>query len=356
MHHTFQLPDYPLYLGSLQETFPAWLQQRPSAPIFILTDENTHRDCLPYFLTASGLPTDTPTMQIPAGEHYKTIATCERIWQTMLERHLDRNALVINLGGGVVGDMGGFCAATWKRGVDFVQVPTTLLSMTDAAIGGKLGIDFQGIKNTVGVFRNPAAVFGDPFFLQTLSERELRSGFAEVLKHAIIGAPALWQQLASGFTLTGNTADVWLDILQQSAAVKVQVVTDDPHEKGIRMLLNYGHTIGHAVESYYLDSATPLTHGEAIAIGMLCESYLQPTTKGVSFAFIQTAMDRFFTRRDIPPVSIPLLWRLLQHDKKNAAGAVRMAVPGDAPLTMQLVELTEEDLARSVGFYNMLRG
>ena len=356
MTTTFYPGDaYPVVLGRLQDTFSAWLQQRRPSKILLLTDANTRRDCLPGFLAATGLPANTPVVEIPAGETYKHIQTCTSIWEQMLQTQLDRHALVINLGGGVIGDMGGFCAATWKRGVDFVQVPTTLLSMTDAAIGGKLGIDFQKVKNTIGVFQNPAAVFVDPVFLRTLPERELRSGFAEVIKHALIGAPELWEMIRN-FTpeqLSACSPETWLDILRQSIAVKVRVVTEDPHEKGIRMLLNYGHTIGHALESYFLETDNPLTHGEAIAIGMLAESWVQHQRQSVQVPddWIRLML-RMFPHRNIPLDIVPEIWQTMQQDKKNKAGTIRMTVPGNMELEMQVLEPTIEEIRDSVLNYN----
>ena len=195
MKPTFQLPNYPIWVGPLAQTFPAWFESAGYTQVFLIADAETRKHCLPIFLQETGLSPDVPGTTIPAGEHFKNMHTCAHIWQDMLAAGLDRKALVINLGGGVVGDMGGFCAATYKRGVDFVQIPTTLLSMTDASVGGKLGIDFNGIKNAIGLFGDPVAVFSDPIFFNTLSERELRSGFAEVIKHAIIGDAELWDHL-----------------------------------------------------------------------------------------------------------------------------------------------------------------
>lgn len=349
--------DYPVFLGELASAFPEWLQQRKYSGILLLTDANTRRYCLPAFLAATGLPASTPVVEIPAGETHKHIATCTLIWEKMLAARLDRHALVINLGGGVIGDMGGFCAATWKRGVDFVQVPTTLLSMTDAAIGGKLGIDFQKVKNTVGVFQNPAAVFVDPVFLKTLPERELRSGFAEVIKHALIGDAALWEIIrqATPEKIANYTPENWLDVLRLSIAVKVKVVTEDPHEKGIRMLLNFGHTVGHALESYFLETEAPLTHGEAIAIGMLTEQFIQQkrSSADVSQAWITLIMN-MFPHRSIPPEIIPEIWQTMQQDKKNKAGSVRVSVPKNMELAMEIVEPSQEELQRSILFYNGL--
>ncbi len=330
MNHTFQLDGYSVSLGDIRGAFPAWLRQHAYSQIFILTDENTRRVCLPIFLEKTSLPNEVKIAEIPAGENFKTLAGCQQIWQQMLEAKLDRKALVVNLGGGVIGDLGGFCAATWKRGVDFIQVPTTLLAMTDAAIGSKLGIDFQGVKNIIGVFRNPAAVFVDPVFLKTLPERELRSGFAEVIKHAFIGG-----QLSESLKLSESS---WLETLRASIAVKARVVQEDPLENGLRAILNFGHTIGHALESYFLETKEPLTHGEAVAIGMICEGWLALSTPP-----------------PIPESAFPEIWNLMLQDKKNAAGKVRMAVPGAEPFSMRILEPSREEIEQSLLFYNSLK-
>ncbi len=358
MSTTFYPGDaYPVLLDDLEHTFPAWLEQRQASQILLLADTHTRQHCLPVFMAATGLPADTPVMEIPAGETHKQIATCTSIWEEMLRAQLDRHALVINLGGGVIGDMGGFCAATWKRGVDFVQVPTTLLSMTDAAIGGKLGIDFQKVKNTIGVFQNPAAVFVDPIFLHTLPERELRSGFAEVIKHALIGSPELWNIIRdfSQDSLRACSRSQWLEMLRLSIAVKVRIVTEDPQEKGIRMLLNYGHTIGHALESYYLETTAPLTHGEAIAIGMLTESWVQQQNLAASVPkeWVRLILD-IFPHRTMPVEIVPELWHTMQQDKKNKAGTVRMTVPAEGGFMMQVLEPTPKEIFDSLLYYSEL--
>jgi 3-dehydroquinate synthase len=352
MPQVFHPGDYPVWLGDLRNTFREWWGDGSRyTRIFLLADTHTHQHCAPIFFEKTGLPADTPALVIPAGETHKTLATCEQIWSAMFAAGLDRKSLVINLGGGVVGDMGGFCAATFKRGIDFVQVPTTLLAGTDAAIGGKLGVDFQALKNAIGVFRNPAAVLVDPVFFQTLSQRELHSGFAEVVKHACIGDPVLWQQIKG---LTDLRSANWLDILAASIQVKVTVVQQDPFEQNIRALLNYGHTIGHAIESWFLQSPTPLTHGEAIAAGMLCETWIQKPNWPELPDFEQFT-HYFFPHTQVPEAAFGDIWALMQQDKKNAAGAVRMALPGAVPLEMEVVQPTEEQVFASLRWYNTLQ-
>lgn len=350
MTPTFLLQNTPIFLAPLAEAFPVWLNSQHYSQIFILSDENTQRHCLPYFLKKTGLTEKFLLTVINPGESEKTLATCEKIWQAMLAAQLDRKSLVINLGGGVIGDIGGFCAATWKRGIDFVQIPTTLLSMTDAAIGGKTSIDFQGIKNIIGVFKQPVAVFIDPIFFQTLPERELYSGFAEVIKHALIGDPSLAHQLTQS-SPTKHTN--WFDILHKSIAVKVQVVEQDPLEKGLRMILNFGHSIGHALEAWFLETESPLTHGEAVYIGMVCEAYLSKAEKNLSLE-VQKLGGTIFPKIKIPDSAFFALWESMLQDKKNSSGTVRMAVPDEKPFSIKMIALTPDALQESLQYYNAL--
>ncbi len=352
MSPTFLLQNSPIFLGQLAETFPSWLESQRYSQIFVLCDENTHHHCLLYFLETSGLREKITLTEIQSGEAEKNLATCEKIWQSMLAAKLDRKALVVNLGGGVIGDMGGFCAATWKRGVDFVQIPTTLLSMTDAAIGGKTGIDFHGIKNTIGVFQQPAAVFVDAAFLQTLPERELRSGYAEVIKHALIGDPVLLEQLPESLKPSGSSDNQWLQILPKSIAVKVRIVQEDPLEKGLRMLLNFGHSVGHALESWFMETEEPLTHGEAVYIGMICEGFLAGN-QSLRAAVLKLGQ-KVFLHRNIDPSIFPAIWALMLQDKKNSSGTVRMAVPDEGPYSLKIIEPTKADVERSLLYYNDL--
>lgn len=347
MTHAVRLRDYTVSLGSLAETLPEALRKLPYSKLFLLADSHTAA-LLPPFLDRLA---DARVVLEP-GEAHKNLHSCTQVWQAMLAAGLDRDALALHFGGGVIGDLGGFCAATFKRGIRFVQVPTTLLAMTDAAIGGKLAVDFSGVKNIVGVFQNPAAVLADPAFLTTLPERELRSGFAEVIKHALIGDPALWAAICKLQTLDSRLD--WQSLLLASIRVKVRIVEEDPLEKGLRALLNFGHTIGHALEAYYLDSDEPLTHGEAVAIGMLTEYWIA-CGEDARFGEMKEVIARFFPWRDLSSGASPALWQLMQQDKKNAAGAVRMATPAAGIDTLRLRALQESDLAHALDFYRALR-
>ncbi|MGB3617917.1 MAG: 3-dehydroquinate synthase family protein [Catalinimonas sp.] len=315
-----------------------WLAARDYSGLFVLLDENTRRDCYPRL--REHLPPHG-TFTVPAGEAHKTLATCETIWRFLTESRADRHALVLNVGGGVLGDMGGFCAATYKRGVDFAQVPTTLLAQVDAATGGKLGVDFMGFKNHVGVFAAPAAVFIGTDFLQTLPEREVRSGFAEVIKHALIADGHAWEELQQ----RPFGAFDWLPWVRHSVKIKSDIATRDPRERGERKLLNFGHTVGHAVESYFLEQPQPLLHGEAVAVGMWCEAYLSTKRTGLTgtaFGEIKSYLEATYGRVAIREADRAAIVPRTLQDKKNRAGrvlTVLLAAPGravwDQPLTAE---------------------
>ena len=236
--------------------------------VAVIVDNNTKKYCYP--VVADALP-DHVTIEISSGEEHKNLNTCQKIWGTLTDNAFDRKSLVVNLGGGVIGDMGGFCAATYKRGIEFINIPTTLLAQVDASIGGKLGIDFQNFKNHIGVFQNPLRVFLDAKFFETLPKEELRSGYAEIIKHCLIRDSEKFDQI----TKSGYENLDFFELTKHSVQVKNDVVLEDPTEKGLRKILNFGHTIGHAIESYYLEKpGKKLLHGEAIAVGMICEAYL----------------------------------------------------------------------------------
>ncbi|WP_420322477.1 3-dehydroquinate synthase [Flagellimonas sp.] len=292
--------------------------------VFVLVDENTTVHCLPRFMHKLGM-TPNAIHEIKAGEVHKHIGTCSLVWEWLSEQGADRKSLLINLGGGVLTDLGGFVASTFKRGIDFINVPTTLLAMVDASIGGKTGVDLGALKNQIGVINQPQMVLVFPEFLETLEPRQIRSGFAEMLKHGLIIDAAYWNALRT----TENFADG--KCIQQSIAIKNDVVCQDPTEKGLRKILNFGHTLGHAIESYFLESKTKptLLHGEAIAVGMILEGYLSHELKGLSKLSLQEIKDTFLThfdRVDFTQADIEAILRLLIYDKKNSHGEVNFVL------------------------------
>ena len=321
------LDDYYLEVAPVADSLPRFLQRQTYSGYHVLVDENTERHCLPL-LRAAAPGLDFRTIVIPAGEAHKHLATCENIWRQLMQQGASRNALLVNLGGGVIGDMGGFCAATFKRGMSFLQIPTTLLSQVDASIGGKLGVDFSGIKNSIGVFRNPAAVLIDPAFYRTLPADEVRSGFAEIIKHALIYDASQWATLR---TIGELSAVDWSDVLVPSLSVKRAIVQQDPFERGLRKALNFGHTIGHAVEGYALEHGPAMLHGEAVALGIIAESFLSHRAGLLSDTELSEIVQ--FVRTTYPnyafPKSIyPDLLRRMRQDKKNRGTEINFTLVG----------------------------
>ncbi len=341
-----EVSDYNIAVGPVQPALREILSSMSYSKAVLLVDANSEKYCLPQ-LGVSGFP----IIRIRPGEQHKTLRTCEYIWQQMLELGMDRHSLLINLGGGVVGDMGGFCAATYFRGIPFVQIPTTLLAQVDASIGGKLGVDLNWVKNAVGVFQNPKAVLVDPSFLATLPAKELLSGFAELLKHALIADEATWKRLK---TLENLSHLDWEATLETSLLIKREVVLKDPFEKGLRKVLNFGHTVGHAIESWVLSTGLPLTHGEAVAAGMIAESYLSCKHCGLKKQNLEEIVS--LIRRFYPPIRFSdrdfnELLNLMKKDKKNREGSISftlLANIGDARYD-QFVD--DEDIQEALAYY-----
>lgn len=253
------------------EKLDVYIKDAAYSSVFLLCDHNTHEHCLPY------LQARLPDLKyeiniIPAGELSKNLSNCETIWSQWLTGGIDRNSLVICLGGGVVCDLGGFCAATIVRGVDCIYLPTSLMAIADAAIGGKTGFNFQLFKNQVGTFTMPKAIVIEPAFIKTLPERHLRNGFVEIIKHSLIQSPTYFHDLIA-LSWPLNESDLF-EYLKKSIRTKTDIIEQDFMEKSIRKALNFGHTIGHAIESNFLEKGKDILHGEAIASGLICESYI----------------------------------------------------------------------------------
>jgi len=319
--------------------------------IAVLTDTNSHTHCYP--LLAQVLPAHE-VLTVQAGEEHKNLDTCQEIWKALTELGFDRKALLINVGGGVVTDMGGFCAATYKRGIRFVNLPTTLLSQVDASVGGKLGVDFMGFKNHIGVFQEPEKVIIDPVFLKTLPTKERRSGFAEVIKHSLIADAAYWQEL----TALAWDEQPWGQRIEHSVKVKYGVVQQDPTEKGLRKILNFGHTVGHAVESFYLEKQR-LLHGEAIAIGMICEAWLAHKKLNLPMeqvVAIQGYIFKAFGKVGINHKHFPEIALLAQQDKKNTAGTIQCVLLDEIGKAHYDVPVTIEEIIDSLFYYEKQKG
>lgn len=296
--------------------------------IIVLVDENTNNYCLPNFLARLPTEIEIEIIEIEAGEEMKNVATCLELWQTLIDLGADRKSIILNLGGGVITDLGGFVACTFKRGIDFIHIPTTLLAMVDAAIGGKNGVDLGQLKNQIGVIKEPKAVVIDTIFLTTLPPREMRSGLAEMLKHGLIYDKNYWDEIKNISNL--NTDD--LDrLIYQSVQIKNKIVSQDLTEKGIRKSLNFGHTLGHAIESYLLENENKptLLHGEAIAIGLILESYLSLELHLITkeeYAEIKYYISDIFEPVAFTSEDVEKIISLLIFDKKNEFGKIQFAL------------------------------
>jgi 3-dehydroquinate synthase len=311
------LLDYPIAFETADfEQLNQLLDDKQYSKIVVLLDENTEQHCWPILQHAiqSWQPI---SITVPAGEQHKNIQTCQYIWQQFMQLKVDRKAVLINLGGGVLGDMGGFCAATFKRGFDFIQVPTTLLAQVDASVGGKLGVDFEGVKNSIGLFAAPQAVYLHPAFFQTLPKAELYSGYAEMIKHALLQQEKHWR----AFLPTFFPPQQWQTSIQTSIQVKKNIVQQDPLEQGLRKQLNLGHTIGHAIESLSWETSSPLLHGEAVALGTLMEAYLSWRILGWPLGELETLntyIRALYAPYDLGAIDQEAIWQLILQDKKNS--------------------------------------
>lgn len=304
-----------------------FLDDRQYSRIMVLCDHHTEAECYP--ILKPFLPPHIKVRVAP-GEDHKTLESATRVWKILTDQVFDRKACLLNLGGGMVGDLGGFIAANYKRGIDFVQIPTSLLAMVDASVGGKTGVNFGGYKNQLGAFRDPSAIFIYPPFLQTLPPKELVSGFAEMLKHGLISDAAHWRSLIA------NEPPLKVEELapqvSHSILAKLAIVEKDPLETGLRKALNFGHTIGHAIESYAIKVGKEMRHGEAVALGMIAEAWIACHKRELlskdELTEITEGILRYF---EVPYASMQAwdeITDLTRQDKKNADGQILLAVCG----------------------------
>lgn len=314
--------------------------------VFLLLDENTEKYCL-YNIKDIDFK-DVIKIVIPSGEQHKNIETVQYIWSQLVENHADRKSLLINLGGGVVTDMGGFAASCYQRGIDFVNVPTTLLGMVDASIGGKTGIDFQGLKNQIGVFSQPLAVVILFEFLETLPKREMLSGLAEIIKYGFIVDKSFLETIRDSKTDSIDPA-----LIKKAIEAKEEITSNDTTEQGKRKILNFGHTVGHALETYLNDNQQEIRHGEAVALGIIPALYLSQKYYNLSniwfFLYGRLYMDVFnrFILKDLP---VDELLEIIRHDKKNQGGDIRFVLISKPGEPVYDVAVKPEDVAESIRF------
>lgn len=313
---------YSVEIGSLEESsFQELLRSYGEHRLIILVDENTHDCCLEYLLTSFEELKRAEIILLPVGEENKVMEVCFQVWQAFTEYGFSRKDLVINVGGGVVTDMGGFIASIFKRGMNFINIPTTLLGMVDASIGGKTGIDLDQYKNQLGTFCHPQKIYIDTKLLETLPAEEIFNGYAEMLKHALIRDKQLWNQIK---TIHSEEELIQQDLIHASVKIKTEIIDLDPKEGGLRKILNFGHTIGHALESYFLDK-TPISHGHAVALGMCAEAFISWKQNRISkaeFLEIEQTITSSFPMITLEADDVQKVIEFMRQDKKNESGKI----------------------------------
>jgi len=347
---------YSVFIGDDSlESFMDFSNNGNYSTCYILVDENTAVHCLDLFLAScahSAIISSTPVIKIQAGEANKNMNVVTDIAKKLSIFNADRSSLLINLGGGVVCDIGGFVASIYKRGIDFVNIPTTLLSQVDASVGGKVGVNLEGIKNFLGVFNDPKAVFILPEFLNTLDKRQINSGFAEVLKHGLIADKNYWKSINEPNAL--NNSSSISSVIYRSIEIKNSVVTKDPKEQGVRKILNFGHTIGHALETYYLDKNGQLLHGEAIGIGMICEAFVSVRNAGLSSEALKEIKEyivAIFGKFRLDDLEIDELIGLMQKDKKNKGAKINFTLLDEIGKAQIDQYVTSDLIKASINYY-----
>ncbi|MFT4753033.1 MAG: 3-dehydroquinate synthase [Salibacteraceae bacterium] len=323
----------------------------PNSKRYIIADHNTLQHCLPIIDSYLGqLKVEQQVFNIEPGEGSKSMDLAYQLWENFTDLGLSRGDVILNIGGGVVSDLGGFVAATYKRGVDVINVPTTLLAMADAAVGGKVGVNFNQLKNHLGYFSNPKAVFIHPDFLHTLPDREFVSGYAEMIKHALISDKKAWTEMVKQ---GAPSIDFATKILPASIAIKNEFVKVDPLDKGKRRVLNFGHTMGHAIETLFMDSDTEVLHGEAVAAGMICAAYISYKQCGLSKNSVMEISNLLQTIFDLEFVSWLMAENLalpLKHDKKNEGESLRFVLLTEPGAAVYDQEVSMELALRSFEF------
>lgn len=351
MAKTIHTDHYAIEIGPIVESSFGELLRTTyaNARKIILVDDNTHDACLEYLLTSYNELKDAEIMLLPEGEQNKVMEVCFQVWEAWTEYAIERSDLVINLGGGVVTDMGGFIAAVYKRGLNFINIPTSLMAMVDASIGGKTGIDLGKHKNQLGAFADPVAVYVDPSFLNSLPIDEIRNGFAEMLKHGLIADEKYWGILRC----IVPEEDIFGEkIIAESIRIKMDIVAADPQEKEERKKLNFGHTIGHAIEGHFLED-TPIAHGHAVAIGMLAESYISFRRNLISKEQLEEISQTILQHFEVPVFEThitPELFALMLNDKKNFNLQIQCTLLNGIGGSLVNQAISEEELAQAMTY------
>ncbi len=329
---------------------------KPSA-VFIFVDSNTQEKCRSLFMQKLETDLNIEVIEMEPGEENKHIETCSGVWNALSELGADRKSLMINVGGGVVTDLGGFVASTFKRGISFINVPTTLLAMVDASVGGKTGVDLGNLKNQVGVITEPEMVLIDTRYLHTLEAAEMRSGLAEILKHGLIASESYWQKAINLKELTTEDLE---DLILESVEIKKKIVQQDPTENNIRKTLNFGHTFGHAIESYFLTHShkNKLLHGKAVAAGMIIAAFLSSKLTGLSATELEQItyhLKTLYPVVDLEAEDHEQVLNLLKFDKKNSHGNINFVLLEKIGRPVIDVQVPQDLLSQGLHFYNQLK-
>ena len=338
--------------GNLERDLVNAISECEHDRIFVLTDETTQQLCWPKIKKFKALKNSTPII-IKATDTHKNLDTLSQVWQALSNGGATRHSLMINLGGGMVTDLGGFAASTFKRGIDFINIPTTLLAMVDASVGGKTGINFGGLKNEIGVFSDSRFVIINTQFLDTLDHDNICSGYAEMLKHGLISDERTWAELVT-FDLDTPDLSQLQRMVAESIKVKERIVEADPHEHGIRKALNLGHTMGHAFESFAMRRGTPILHGYAVAYGLISELYM--SARKTAFPTDRMHQTVRFIRENYGTLNItcddyPTLIELMHHDKKNTSGIINFTLLGNVGDIRINQTANEEEIKEALDFF-----
>jgi len=339
----------------IKEVLSRILEEYRNRKKFILVDENTLEHCLPKIHGIRDLG-KAEIIKIRSGEKNKSVLTLEKVWSYFVDKGADRSSLLINLGGGIIGDLGGFAASAFKRGIEFINIPTTLLSQVDASVGGKTGVNFMGFKNEIGVFNNPGYVIIDSSFIRTLDKRNILSGWAEMLKHTLISNEMDWENLISHNIRQTGFKEL-NQLIARSVNIKNYFVEQDPRERNIRKALNFGHTFGHAFESLFMNTSNHILHGEAVAHGIICELHL--SHEKCNFPKEKAKQIITFILENYPKIEIDnshfnKILDLINHDKKNEGDLINFTLLENFGVLKINTHCTKEDIVNTLHWYKTL--
>jgi 3-dehydroquinate synthase len=355
MSYTLKANTYSIELSLLEDSsFHELMTSRYAlSKKLILVDENTNEYCLEYLLTSFEFLQGAEIILLPEGEDNKVLDLCAQIWDTWTDYHIERKDVVINLGGGMVSDIGGFAASIYKRGLDFINIPTSLLAMVDASIGGKTGVDLGKYKNQLGVFADPKAVYIDMSFLQTLPVGEIYNGFAEMLKHGLIVSQKHWEELSALKDVPEELTELHVF---SSLSIKNAIVLEDPFESGLRKKLNFGHTIGHALEGHFRVK-DPISHGYAVALGILAESFISFKKNFITLSEldeIERGLLHNYESIDLSAENLQDIYSLMLQDKKNEQQKILCVLLVGIGQSVINQEITEQEILESLEYLNRL--